>query len=338
MWEFSVLGQPARKAEKIAESIWWILYKIDLFLRIIKMSTMSYKPSAPYFYIRIPKKEQLARMQKIGSIFLPPNEVHFTRGMQWGEIVGIGEDAHDYFPEAKKGHVILIHWFVEADGKEDKDNKNHFIKEDEKFKYYVVSAFSYNGKNNETYGVWDGEKIIPNKDYIFLEIEPELSDMDNMEFSLDGLSGFVTNMPFTVSKGGLIIPKKWKPSRQQQYKKLEELKAQVAQLSKSNPNLPHVAQGIERIEREMNGINKSLYQKRIEPYKVAAFNPQKNEYIESAHGEKIEVGDEVYMLNVACDTTIEFLKKEYIVAKFIHFHGAKKWFDNAYAHSKELVN
>lgn len=287
-------------------------------------------PYAPYFYIRIPKKEQIDRMEKIGRIYLPPAEVHFTRGMQWGEILGIGEAAAEFFPQAKIGHIILIHWFVEADGREKNDNHNHLISEDDKFRYYVVTAFSFNGKNGETYGVWDGKKIIPTRNYIFLEIEQTLSDLDDMQLSQEGLTDFVTNMPFTLSPGGLVIPKKWKPSRTQMYAKLEMLKAQVQSLSKSNPNLPHVAQGIERIEREMAQINKELYQKKIELYKVAAVNPDHNEFLHEAYGNTVHPGEEVFMLNVACDTKIEFFKKEYIVAKSTHVHATKQWMDNAY--------
>jgi chaperonin cofactor prefoldin len=292
--------------------------------------TETLTPYAPYFYIRIPRKEQLARLEKVGSIFLPPNEVHFTRGMQWGEIVAVGDAAHEYFPEAQKGQLLLIHWFVEADGKDTTDNRNHFVMSDEKFNYYVVSAFSYNGKNNETYGIYDGEKIIPNKEYIFLEIEQTYSDLHDMDMSMEGLSNLVSNMPFTMSAGGLVIPKKWKPSRTELYLKLETLKAQVQSLSKSNPNLPHVAQGIHRIEAEMNHINHQLYQKMVELYKVAAINPAYNEFLEAAYGEKVDVGDEVLMLNIACDTKIEFFKKEYIVAKTMHVNGTKKWMDKAF--------
>lgn len=262
------------------------------------------KPLPSFFLIKIGKIDQKERKNKIGNIFIPQTTVFMTREVQYGEIVHIGERAGKAFPEAEIGDTLLIHYFVSGKQSEDADEGRYKIDEDEKFNYYLVTAMSHNGRQNESYGVVkkDGT-IITHKDYILLETEkPAESDLPPDEF---------INKSISKTKGGLFLFNQWKESREEKGAKMAELKNRVQELSKSGIHLPHVAKGIRELEMEMDVISKDISKKQYLPYSVAAFNPILNEWFDAG----INAGDVIYMYNIACNTKIEYNAKEYIVAK-----------------------
>lgn len=244
-------------------------------------------PHAPYFIIKIPRK----RKEKIGTFFIPEVERYMGHNYQHGEIVGIGEGAAKHFPEAKVGHTLLVHHLVE-NMNEEEAREDHLVDQDDDYNYYVVTAYEYAGKNIEAYGVWDGEKIIPNKDYIFLVPNNDPSELKQ-------------------SDSGLFIFNNWKETREDLERKQAQIKDQSENLAKSNPQKEHIAKGIAEMEREMSNISVKINKREYLPFKIAAYNPELSEQaIETA-----------YVYNIAAHTEISFMGKTYIVAMSKHIGG-----------------
>ena len=263
------------------------------------------KPYKPYLLIKVPKSIQSERRQKIGSLFIPPSFVWMRRNLQMGEIVAIGESAAKYFPEAQIGHVAIVHHFVEGQAYNN-ESTNYLVDEDKTHNYYVVTAHEFEGRRNETYGVWDGHQIIPNKDFIFLEPEPEVTtDIPELvvESNLAGEGEFMPNMPMMVSSAGLLIPKEVKKTREQLTAAMGANTERIKQLSKISQMRPEVANEIHKLEHENNMLSKQVNKKEYIPFTVAYSHPS---FI-------AQRGDVVYSYNIASKTEVEFMDKKYIL-------------------------
>lgn len=258
-------------------------------------------PAKYYFLIRIRREEESQRKEKIGNIILAPSQVFMTRNTQCGEIVAIGELAQKHFPEARIGHTLLVHHFVQGQNETDA-REDHLVDQDGEYNYYVVSAYSFHRKNNETYAVWDGEKIIPNKDYIFLEPEMVVDPKSPDEYIEAALK---------KTDSGLLVFENWKDSRETQTEKIKSLKTEIDALCKSGTHKPHVQKAIEQKEAEIKTLSANLNKRCYEPYTIAAFNPSLREDF------KMEIckGDEIWMSNISTQTEIEFNGSRYRVAK-----------------------
>lgn len=263
-------------------------------------------PMPPFFLVKVARKTR----DTGGRIIVPDTIKFMAYNLQCGEIVGIGEFASQYFPEAKIGLTLIFHHFVEGEDEYDA-RTNHLVYQTDKFNYYIVTVTEYNGKMNETYGVWDGEKIIPNKDYIFLKLpEKEKSDIDFDSFASE--TGLKVNIPMSVSESGLLIFKNWEDSRDVREEKQAELKKEVQELSKSGNHKLHIKQEILKREWEMEAISRDINKKEYIPFKVAYYNRSLLLNIENIK----EIKDEdVYVLNIAAHTIVKFKNVEYIVAK-----------------------
>lgn len=262
------------------------------------------RPASNYFLIKILRKEQAEKKGKIGSIIIPETCTFMEYNIQYGEVIGIGAKAHKHFPEVKTGHLLICHHFVCGESDDDA-RTDHLVHQDEDYNYYVVSCFDVPGKGNETYGVWDGEKIIPNKDYIFLE--PDLPKADMTGFDDDETLSKITH----VTAGGLIVFNEWKESREKKVEKMQALKNEVQHLSKSDPNKAHIRTGILQKEEELQKMSLDINEKRYAPYTIAAFNPELQDHF----GKPLSIGQTIYCLNIACETHVEFMDKKYRVVK-----------------------
>lgn len=257
-------------------------------------------PMPSYFLIQISREKEIQRKQKIGSIIIPETQTFMMYNIQAGEIVGIGKRAMEYFPEAKVGHTLLCHHFVQGSN-EQEAREDHLIHQDETYNYYVVTCFDFHRKSNETYGVWDGEKIIPNKDYIFLEV-PKKDEPNSPDEYI--------NSAIKQSQGGILTFTNWTESRETKAEKMKRLKSEIQELSKSGAQKPHIAQGIKVKEYELEQLSLDINNKSYQQYTIAAFNPDlKNDFPE------LEIGNSVYVLNIAAQTEIDFMNKKYIVVK-----------------------
>lgn len=270
------------------------------------------KPMPAYFLVRVPRQEQSDRKNKIGSLFLHPNYVYMTRGMQCGQIIGIGSTAIEMLPEARVGQMLLFHHFVES------NEKQQCVGQDPNFNYYVVTALSHNGQNNQSYGIFDGKEIIPHSDYLFLECVPKAS------------SGLTLDERLEKNASGIFVFKEWRVDREGLREQMEEIKRQIDSLTKAGMRMTdQVAAVIRGKEEEMNRISKLLIQKSYQLYRLTAASRTWLDQVGEEFGCPIDKGDQVYMLNIACDTKMEFHDKEYIVAKSMHFGAPEKWVTEA---------
>lgn len=260
-------------------------------------------PGKAYFLVKINKQEQQQRIEKTGR-FYNPTEVFMKRNMQSGEIVSIGEKAHEKFQDAKVGHTLIFHHFVEGDKESRKDA---LVFEDEFFNYYVISSYAQNGKAAEAYAVWDGTKIIPHPEYLLLEKEVALADIPHDEF---------INQAMEESKGGLLLFKEYKITRENNTDKLARLKQEVFSLSKTAMS-DQVKIGIEEKEKEMAAITAEMNKVTYTPFTIAYANNILSEWFDRPVGSH----DKIWCRKDACQTEIEFMGKEYLLCenKYIGF-------------------
>lgn len=259
------------------------------------------QPAKPYFLIRIARQSQNQKKEKVGKIIIPETLRFMQYNLQCGEVVAIGEKANEYFPEVKIGYTLLVHHFVEGEGEQDA-REDHLVDQDENFNYYVVSAYAFHRKNVETYAVWDGEKIIPNKDYIFLEPETVVDPKSPDEYIESAIKKTET---------GLFVFNKWRENRETKTEKIKSLRQEIDSLSKSGVNKPHVITAIRNKEAEIELLSTQINKRLYKPCKIAAFNPE----LSSLFGHQIELNDEIWMLDSAIETIIEFNGRKYIAAK-----------------------
>jgi hypothetical protein len=272
----------------------------------------------PFFLIRIPKQAQRERLEKIGILYYPPAFTFMKRGMQCGEIVMIGETAHKYFPEAKVGNILICHHLSE--GKQnDKKQKVYMIDEDQDWNYYVITGFCHNGERNMTFAVWNGKEIIPNKDYIFIELEKEPeSDMPDFDLNMPGFAKVATNIAFKNAAHGIVTVKPRKKTREELSAKMQSNVLEIKKLSKwlRFPDMvPKVAPVIQAMEWENERISKEINTVICESRIVSACNP------EFTRQHNIHPGDSIFILNIACYMTVEFMGKEYVIAESKYIQG-----------------
>lgn len=294
----------------------------------------SFQPMPPYFLVRIPLKEQQERLEKIGNIYLHPSYIFMTRGMQCGEIVAIGQDTGNYFPEAKVGNILMFNHLIEGK-RDDKRQRFYFIHDDEHYNYYAVQGVAGNGERNMSYAVWDGSKIIPCRDYIFLEVDRlDEQGSEQVEFNVRGVN-YKPTVGFAVSKGGLLTTMERKKTREEIRVIMKNNMNRMRYLSNFIQN-PDAIKEIEKLQYENAKYSTEINTRRYEPKTVHAVNDDFNEGVEESFGTKITPGETVFMLNIACDYKIEFNKKEYIVAETQYFASTEKWLNNSIVKYKEF--
>jgi len=297
----------------------------------------SIRPMPPYFIVRVPKKEQQERKDKIGSLYYPPAFAFMKRGMQCGEIVSIGQDAHVNFPAAEIGHFLLFHHFIEH--KETKSKSKFFmVDEDDDYNYYAVTGLYHNGDRNLSYGIWDGESLIPNKENIFLF--PEVAakgDVENIDIHVEGMSNLVTNIAFEKASGGIITAKSVKRTREDMIRQMSVNRERIDKISPFMRWREDVVAEVKRLEEENNKISKEINKKRYEPFQIAGINEETQQFFWDAFKCSVGAGDFVYVLNLATHMIIEFQSVEYIVAGTQYIYAPLEWILNCYSKYKDLV-
>lgn len=259
------------------------------------------RPMNPYFLIRLPRQKERDAKEKQGRFYIHPTEAVMQYNLPSGEIVDISPKAAEYFPEAKVGHQLLLHHFVQGLN-ENEAKGDTLVHQDEEFNYYVVTAYEHNGKGVEAYGVWDGDKIIPNKDYVFLSTEKV-----NTDLPLDEL----VNQSLEVTNSGLLVFKKWEETRESKEARQGMLKKEVEDLSKSGTHKAHIQKAIAEKEIEMGVISQEINQKKYKDFTISYANPELSEWF----GRKVGAGDRIATLNIAAYTKFTFMETEYIVSK-----------------------
>lgn len=260
------------------------------------------KPFNPYFLVRTERVKEKEAKTKIGSLYVSEVEALMQYNLSSAEIVGISERAAKYFPEAKAGHQLLMHHFV-IDVDEHASKEEHLVYQDDIHNYYVVAAYEHNGKGTECYGIWDGERIIPNKDFVFLEDEKTAKNDLPPEEAI--------NQALEKSETGLFLFKQWKEGREDKEQKQARLKKEVESLSKSGTHKPHIQQAIREKEMEMEAIGADINKQKYQFYNVAFANPELSEWF----NRPVSAGDILAILNIAAQSKLKFMNKEYIVCK-----------------------
>lgn len=245
-------------------------------------------PLPHYFIIKINIEAQRERKEKIGSgiLYAHVNEVFMQRNMQAGKVVAIGSIAAKQFKEVKVGDTLIVHHFVEGD-----NSKSNFIYSDDEFNYYKVTASDYNGHRNETYAVYTNGEIIPHPDFVFIEKEPEVKEISADEFIEKN----------TTKVGSLILFNKWEEKREDLEAKAKQITSEIKNQSKGKTMKDDVKMGLEQKQKEAEKITNSLNKKEYKSYNVFA------------HNKKLEIKEKVFALNIASQTSIHFMDKEYIV-------------------------
>lgn len=267
----------------------------------------------PFFLVRIPKKEQRERLEKIGILYYPPEYVYMKRGMQCGEIIGIGSAAHEFFPEAKEGHILICHHFIEGKTVNARYDKFFLVNEDDDWNYYCVTAFTYNGDRNNTFGIWDGEKIIPSKDYVFFEIDQEPATDIPYELIYEQTGRkILVNIPFEFASNDLVVPKGRKKTRSELIQKMEENMKEMKRLARWVPIAPEKAKPmLAKLEKEQSILSAEVNTLKYEPHILYAFN----EKLRTTVHPDLQKGDRLFVLNAATYMQVEFMNVEYIVSE-----------------------
>jgi len=242
------------------------------------------KPLSPNFLIRVPKQEEKDRSEKIDGIYLHPAFVWMTRNTQCGIIESISEGAATNFPEAKVGDVLIVHHFTQGSVSSLEKTKRFLVYEDENNHYYNVTSQEWNGQNNQTYGVWDGEKIIPHPEFLFLEmdvIKPKLEETPE----------------------GILLAE-WHQTPEEIQMKLEQIKNDILNLTKQQIT-PEIVRVVQKKEAEQMRLSSRLHQIKYLQYTIAYSHPSLS----------MPTGSKPYIKSNAVNTTIEFNNKEYRVCE-----------------------
>jgi DNA-binding transcriptional regulator YiaG len=253
---------------------------------------MELSPFSPNIIIKVPKQEESQKREKIGAIYLHPAFVWMTRNTQYGIIHSISPEAQKNFPTAKVGQLLICHHFVQASHSLKESEKRFLVHEDETYFYYTVTTKEWNGQNNQSYGVFDGENIIPHKDYVFLE--KELPVLNYKKEVLNGIE----------------IPE-FHQTTDEIYAKLEEIKAEIMNLTKTKMS-PEIRSAIIVKEKEQSAMTKKLHEKKYLPYTIAFANKKLG----------ISNNQIALCLNIGCATVVEFQEKEYRICPSKYVAGS----------------
>lgn len=272
---------------------------------------MTLRPMPHYALVKCNIKEQKERKEKHGFLHTHPDHQFMIYNMEWGEIVAIGSKYSEIFPEAKPGHTLIFHHFVQGLDKRD-SQKDHLIHEDETYHYYVVTAEKFEGKKNETYGVWDGEKIIPHPEFVFMEIDRPTETYATPDDYI--------NSAMQVGAGGLLVFKEWKRTREDIEAELDRIKKENENLAITGADKPAVRTQIMKNEEEMmrlQGVKNAI---QFLPYTVSFANPLLSQWFDFP----INPGQILYIDSRAAEKTVSFKDKKYRVVP-VNFIG---WMPN----------
>lgn len=254
---------------------------------------MQFQALSAFIIVKVEKEVQVDSREKDGYFYTHSDHVFMQRERQYGEIISLGKEAQDIFPEAKVGHTLIFHHFVSGKDVEDKGNNRNHLYTDERFNYYAVTIKSYYGDRNMSYGIWDGEKIMPHPEYIFLQpqvLEPE------QEIASNGLT---------------VIHKE--DTREEIGKKMKEIKSEIGELTKTHVSADLTTE-IQNKEREMNKLSKITNKKELALYPVSYVSDKVKSFFTMPF-------TFAGMVNVACNTSILFNDTNFIVApiKYLKF-------------------
>lgn len=264
------------------------------------------------FLVKINKAEQKAfkeRISKNSPFFMPVGLTFNSRNMECGEIVQIGErmkgtDKYmDYdtqegtgnygiygWEDCKIGDTLIFHHTVEDNS--NTANKQFWIFEDETHNYYAIDYHNVRG-------FYDGEKIVPHPNFVFLKNIPAFDTLEEMDS--------VTGNKIKKSEGGLFLMADWENSASTIAQKSEAIKEHIESLAKTKNRTDDMQREMERLEEQRNQLNRKAQKNMFLPYRLAAFNRK----LERDFGCKLKEDMILYAFNKACLYVSNFQDKEY---------------------------
>ena len=264
------------------------------------------------FLVKINKEEQKQFKQKLGNnspFFMPVGLTFNSRNMECGEIVQIGDrmkgtDNYLDFEEQEKtkqwgiygwkgckvGHKLIFHHTVEDNS--NTANKQFWIFEDETYNYYAIDWHNIRG-------YYDGEKVVPHPNYVFLKNVPAFDSSEEVDP--------VTKNKLKKSEGGLYLIADWENNPGTIAQKSQQIKEHIESLAKTKNRTDEMQREMERLEEQRNQLNRKAQKNMFLPYKLAAFNRK----LERDFGCKLEEDKIVFAYNKACLYVSNFQLHDY---------------------------
>lgn len=236
-----------------------------------------------YFLVRISKEEQNECKQKIakGSPFFMPAGLRFnSRNMEYGDILQIGEDVAkiEGWEGCQPGHILCFHHTVEDTSST--AIRHYFLYDDDEYNYYAVDEVNVRG-------YYDGEKVVPHPNFIFLKNIPC--------FESEGEVDSNTGNKIQKTEGGLLLITNWDENPSMIRQRSEKIKEHIESLSKSN-RTPEIQLAMESMEEERKKLNRLAQRRLFLPYRIAWSNVRVNKKF----GRTLVDGDVIYCYNKAC--------------------------------------
>lgn len=258
------------------------------------------------FLVKIKKQEQKDFKEKVSKnspFFMPVGLTFNSRNVECGEIIQIGEDLKVYgWEDIQPGHTLIFHHTVEDNS--NSANKQFWVFEDEEFNYYAIDELNVRG-------FYDGQKVTPHPNYIFLKNIPCFDESEETDT--------VTGNKLRKSESGLFLMADWENSSSNIAQKSEKLKQRIESLAKSK-RTDEIQLVMESLEQERIELNKKAQRKKFLPYRVAYSGNRK---LDRDFGRKLVEDDVLFCYNKACLYISNFQDREYsyIICPVEHIGG-----------------
>ena len=269
------------------------------------------------FLVKISKAEQKAAKEKISKdspFFLPVGSIHNSKNMECGEIIQIGEqmrgtDKYDEYlgeelrsgiygwKDCEVGHTLIFHHTIES-------KEGMFLYDDETHNYYAVDYVNVRG-------YYDGTKIVPGPNYVFLKNTPA--------FPAEGERDSATGNNVKKTEGGIYIVTNWDESPQYIGQRSQKIKEQIESLTKSK-RTDEIQRRLEELELERQQLNRKAQRHLFLPYLVAFSNKR----VDRDFGIGLREDDILYCYNKAALYISNFQlvpEYKYIICPVEHIGG-----------------
>lgn len=258
--------------------------------------------------VKINKEAQRKTKERLSNdspFFIPIGSIHNSRNMEHGEIVQIGEGMKNIYgwEGCQVGHTLIFHYSIESP--QEKSGKRYFLYEDENFNYYAVDEPNVRG-------YYDGVKINPHPNFVFLKNIPAFPNGDEIDEA--------TGNKVKKSAGGIFMVSNWNDSPQDIAQRSQKIKEKIESLTKSK-RTPEVQKSLEDMEAERQALNRKAQKHEFLPYRVEAANKK----LERDFGRYVGEDDVLYCYNKAALYVSNFKNKEYtyLVCLVEHIGGLK---------------
>lgn len=256
---------------------------------------MAFQVMPHLFLVRIDKKKQeylKTHASQSSLVYMPLGSVHQSHNMEHGQIIQAGSRIKNIygFENLRIGHLLLFHWAIEKVSTNKKD-KVYWIQEDELYNYYVVDEINVRG-------YFDGEKIVPHPNYIFLKNIPA--------FKSEGKFDEKYQTYLKETETGIVLFADWHKNIQSIIERTDKIKEEINGLLKST-RTQEVQSKLESLTNEQHTLNKELKKNKFLPYKLAYSNKK----VDMDCGINLKEDDIIYAFNKAALYITNFQNKEY---------------------------